>query len=620
MRFGFYLALALSTLQCSLSAQDTQKEITNSIGMKLILIPRGEFVMGSPVHEPYRGDDEIVHRVDLSKEFYLGVTEVTQAQYQSVMGTNPSYFKGALITGESSLHPVEQVSWSDTVQFCKKLSELPSEKSAGRVYRLPTEAEWEYACRAGSKTIFSFGDDSKISGDYLFYRGNSNGHTYPVGMKKPNGWGLYDMYGNVCEWCSDSYDNYPRVAVTDPKNSSDGLLRVSRGGCVNDGIADCRSAARGRFAASFRSSGCGFRVALNATELLKPEERTAKLEKVSSLNENTSEKPLAAHNNNPVIRQWTSSDGKSRVRGRLLQFDDKEVRIVRSDSGKTVKALIQKLSQSDQDFLRSLQVAKAIEAPKEITNSIGIKLVLISKGSFLMGSSTNEPGSKNDERQHEVSISRNFYLGIYEVTQSQYKQVMGDNPSHFQGEKITALIPSNDRMMTVTDSSNHPVERVSWLNAIEFCKRLSALPSEEQARRIYRLPTEAEWEYSCRAGTTTAFSHGDSEEDLSDYEWYDDANGQTHPVGKKKPNAWGLYDMHGNVAEWCSDWYGEFPLEAVTDPIGPAIGTFRVSRGGSFFYNSNACRSAYRDKLAPHYSNSFTHGFRVVLDLSNQAE
>lgn len=189
-------------------------ESANSIGMKFKLIPAGTFTMG---------DDNDAPEVTLSKSFSLGIHEVTQSQYERVMGNNPSGFKGAN-------NPVEQVSWEDAVEFCRKLSELPAEKAAGRVYRLPTEAEWEYACRAGTTTKYSFGDDDSELGNYAWFKGNSGNTSHPVGGKKPNAWGLYDMHGNVWEWCQDWYGDYPSGTVTDPMGATSGSYRVNRGG------------------------------------------------------------------------------------------------------------------------------------------------------------------------------------------------------------------------------------------------------------------------------------------------------------------------------------------------------------------------------------------------------
>jgi formylglycine-generating enzyme required for sulfatase activity len=226
--------------------------VTNSIGMQLKLLPPGTFMMS----DAQGGSNERPHQVTLTKPFYIGVHEVTQEQYKRVMGKNPSYFRGAN-------KPVEKVSWEDAVEFCKKLSELLSEKAAGCVYRLPTEAEWEYACRAGSTTKYSFGDDSSILGEYAWYDKNSGKETHPVGEKNPNAWGLYDMHGNVWEWCSDWYSDYPRVSISDPMGPRKESRRVLRGGGWLNGAADCQSANRGRFGPSGCFSDYGFRVALS---------------------------------------------------------------------------------------------------------------------------------------------------------------------------------------------------------------------------------------------------------------------------------------------------------------------------------------------------------------------
>lgn len=255
------------------SNAQSPKEITNSIGMKLVLIPKGTFTMGSPIEEEGANDDEEQHQVTISKDYYLGVTEGTQGQYEKVMGSNPSYFQKRVIRkSDSSMYPVEQVSWEDAVEFCKKLSELPEEKKAGRVYRLPTEAEWEYACRAGSKTAYSFGADSTSIGDYAWFTENSGSKTHPVGEKKANAWGLYDMHGNVWEWCSDWYGEYPKGAVSDPVGPREGSHRVGRGGGWCDEAAICRSAFRYGDDPSFRFFNFGFRVALSPSGIPKSPE------------------------------------------------------------------------------------------------------------------------------------------------------------------------------------------------------------------------------------------------------------------------------------------------------------------------------------------------------------
>jgi formylglycine-generating enzyme required for sulfatase activity len=155
------------------------------------------------------------------------------------------------------------------------------------------------------------------------------------------------------------------------------------------------------------------------------------------------------------------------------------------------------------------------------------------------------------------------------------------------------------------------VESVTWEVAVEFCRKLS-----EKTRKAVRLPTEAEWEYACRAGTKTRFSFGDSDSVLGDYAWYaSNSGGKAHPVGQKKPNPWGLYDMHGNVWEWCADWYEEYPSGAVTDPQGAASGSQRVSRGGFWDRGAGLCRAAFRARDNPGFRHA-SHGFRVVVSVA----
>jgi formylglycine-generating enzyme required for sulfatase activity len=252
------------------------KEITNSIGIKLMLIPKGTFMMGSPEREKGRWEQETQHEVTISRDYYLGVYEVTQAQYEKVMGKNPSHFQGAMVGNENADLPVENVSWDDAVEFCKKLSDLPDEKKAGRVYRLPTEAEWEYACRAGSKTAYSFDDEEGLLPEYGWFNRNSSDRTHTVGLLEPNAWGLYDMHGNVWEWCSDWYGEYPKGAVSDWTGPKVGSDRVSRGGGWGSGAALCQSALRNRVNPSNRSNFLGFRLALSPDGIPKSPEAGSK--------------------------------------------------------------------------------------------------------------------------------------------------------------------------------------------------------------------------------------------------------------------------------------------------------------------------------------------------------
>lgn len=197
-----------------------------------------------------------------------------------------------------------------------------------------------------------------------------------------------------------------------------------------------------------------------------------------------------------------------------------------------------------------------------------------------------------------VTITRDFWLGKYEVTQAEYAALMGKNPSHFQGD------------------SNRPAEKLSWFDAEAYCAAVSA--RERQAGRLptgyeYRLPSEAEWEYACRAGTTNWFSFGDDAQVADAFAWtLENSGSTTHPIGLKRPNPWGLYDMHGNVWEWCRDWFAPYPASPAVDPVGPASGKFKVFRGGGWNQEIQFARSANRFMMSPSNGIYFV-GFRVAL-------
>jgi formylglycine-generating enzyme required for sulfatase activity len=225
-------------------------DLGGGVKMELVWVPAGSFQMGSPVSEQdwvvsqgskreWVEREGPVHTVELDG-FWMGKYEVTQEQYQAVLGKNPSNFKGPK-------NPVEQVSWNDATDFCRKLTDKVGRASSpARFFRLPTEAEWEYACRAGSTTRFCFGDSDGELGDYAWYDGNSGNTTHPVGEKKANEWGLYDMHGNAWEWCGDSWrvDGYSAGSSKNPPGASSGSYRVFRGGCWNFSARSCRSAFR----------------------------------------------------------------------------------------------------------------------------------------------------------------------------------------------------------------------------------------------------------------------------------------------------------------------------------------------------------------------------------------
>ena len=216
----------------------------------------------------------------------------------------------------------------------------------------------------------------------------------------------------------------------------------------------------------------------------------------------------------------------------------------------------------------------------------------IPAGRFSMGSPSSEEGRYSNELQHEVALSRGLFLAETECTQGQWEAVMGSNPSNLKGR-------------------DRPVEQVSWEEAVEFCRKLTAKQRQEGVLPEgweWRLPTESEWEYAARAGTTGA-RHGE----LDAIAWHGGNSGsETHGVKGKQANAWGLYDMVGNVWEWCGDWYGDYPTGNVTDPTGPGLGSLRVNRGGVWNGGARNARSAFRNWCVPGNRNSFL-GFRPAL-------
>ncbi|MBL8813051.1 MAG: formylglycine-generating enzyme family protein [Planctomycetaceae bacterium] len=246
-------------------AESAPKIVTNSIGIELVLIPAGTFVMGSPKSDSLRGDNETEHQVTLSNPFYMGRTEVTQRQWKEVMGTEP--WKGVIRERVDDDYPALHVSWSDAVEFCKQLSEIE-----GREYRLPTEAEWEYACRGGTRTAFSFGDDEAELSKYAWFDNDSRygviNNVHRVSQKLPNPFGLHDMHGNASEWCSDWFGDYGPSPVIDPTGPDAGEYRVLRGGCFGDEPPWLRSAERHGSPPDKRYEFNGFRV--SSTYKLRP--------------------------------------------------------------------------------------------------------------------------------------------------------------------------------------------------------------------------------------------------------------------------------------------------------------------------------------------------------------
>lgn len=227
----------LSKACCQSDSPSQPESLENSVGMRLAKITPGEFLMGSPQSEPDRFECERQHKVRITKAFWIGVEEVTTEQYNNVLNRSPKFI-------QDGNQPEPYLSWHDAEAFCQKLSELETEKTAGRYYRLPTEAEWEFACRAGTQTIFFWGDDPSAANEYAWYLKNSQREKKRAGSRKPNPWGLHDMNGSAWEWCSDWYSELPSEEQTDPQGPPNGEQRVVRGGGSCSPLGYIRSASR----------------------------------------------------------------------------------------------------------------------------------------------------------------------------------------------------------------------------------------------------------------------------------------------------------------------------------------------------------------------------------------
>ncbi len=589
LKAGFTLPQAQAAQQAWASHLNEPVELATSIDLGLVLIPPGQFVMGSPQDEGGRIPNESQVGVELSQPFWLGKHEVTQAQWQKVVQTAPW---NGFARREGPEYPVLGVTWDDAAEFCRKFTEL--ERRAGRLpigweYALPTEAQWEYACRAGTTTPHNFeGDPAELESHAWNGKSTSQRNepfAHPVGIMRANAWGLHDMLGNVEEWCQDFYWENP--LSTADANPQPGQARVCRGGCWHTPADFCRSAFRRGESPLSRSYSLGFRIArvsVNQTQQtplasLIPNSTTPKPDPAPPL------VPPPALTPAPPVPSPTVTTTSPKPASLKAPFTPEQAKTARTEW------------------------AAHLGEPAFLTNSIEMKLVLIPPGDFTMGSQPSEragENSKNEraraarEEQVAVTLSQPFWMGKYEVTLAEWVKVMGKTPSPNR---------RNTRMEQLQPAV------VKWQEAVEFCQKLTE--SEIRSKRLpeggkYTLPTEAQWEYACRAGTTTRYSFGDDDSQLDAFAWFAANSEKTrqaspHDVGKKQPNAWDLYDMHGNVFEWCQDFYAE-KLPGGHDPLVDSGSKQHAYRGGCWRYNLSYCRSAYRSE---NYSLSDI-GFRIV--------
>ena len=667
----------------------------HSSNIEMMLVPAGTFLMGcsASVLFPCASIESPTHQVTLTNAFYMGKTEVTQAQWLAVMGTTPSYFVG------NPNNPVERVNWNMIQDF-----------NTATGLRLPTEAEWEYAYRAGTTTGFhsypaqptGFSDDTLL-GNIAWYSSNSGSQTHAVGGKFANGLGLHDMAGNVWEWCQDRYGLYSSVSVTNPTGPTSGSNRLLRGGPWNGDSGNCRASGRLSYTPDIISFNFGFRVArtleptitsitpisgptaggtaitivgtslTGATSVTVGGVNVTNLVVVSSIKITavtpagtfgsksvavttpagtatvpnaftyiapvptiTSVSPLfgSTAGGTPITIMGTNLTSPTSVTvggipATSVVWSSTSITAVTPASTVGAKSVVVTTpggtATATSQFTYATPtgwniVLEQTPNPAVVTNvtmrnaiialglpwrvqdnGTGIEMLLVPAGTFIMGCSASlQDACFSDENPtHQVTLTQAFYMGRYEVTQAQWLAKIGSNPSSFVSEN--GYLGSFER----------PVENVSWDMIQPFC-----------SQNGLRLPTEAEWEYAYRAGTTTAFhsypaqpTGFNNDNLLGNIAWYDsNAGSQTHVVGGKYANALGLHDMSGNVWEWCQDWYSDtyYGSSPLTNPTGPATGSYRLLRGGGYWdYDSNRCRASRRYDGAPDVIGDYV-GFRVL--------
>jgi formylglycine-generating enzyme required for sulfatase activity len=616
--FWFILVMGMMVGSCSAVLQPEKRDFselpsptltTQHVYPSLVYIPPGTYMRGSPDDELCSiSDERPQHEVTLTHGFYMMTTEVTRQMWADLKAVQPTLPDDPSKTEQSSTmeHPVQWVTWYESVLFANLLSIqngltpcyyrdetfetiIDATNHITNVvycdffadgFRLPTEAEWEYAARAGTTGPFST-EEPNYSRDTCYacspcppldvldsiawWCGNAGMTTHPVATKLANPWGLYDMHGNVGEWCWDWYDVYPSEPVIDPTGPSKGSDRVLR---VVSGLGsahECRSANRG-----FEMPG----------------------------------QPWYYHG----FRLVRTVDG------------------IRPSPTPTPTG--------------------PTPTPTPSSTPVPIEFVHISPGTYLRGSPDDEPCRGPAEGpQHEVTLTRGFYMMTTEVTRQMWADLKAAQPT----------LPDDPSKMEESRTMEHPVQRVTWYESVLFANLMSLrdgytpcyYKDDEFTILVdatnyktdslycnfdangYRLPTEAEWEYACRAGTTGPFSTHEPNYSLINCDictpcppldvldsiawWCGNAGMTTHPVATKLANPWGLYDMHGNVGEWCWDWSNDYQSEPVTNPTGPSTSTglYRRSRGGIMYFSARYSRSAYRASYTPD-DRFISQGFRLV--------
>ena len=553
-----------------------------------------------------------VHSVTLSS-FYMGETEVTQGFWDAVMGSgSSSHGDWTAADGLGASYPAYNISYNDVQAFVTQLNTL-----TGRNFRMPTEAEWEYAARGGSQSHGYIYSGSSTIGNVAWY--NSNGSVlHTVKGKTANELGLYDMSGNVMEWCSDWNGSYSSDPQTDPTGPASGTKRVFRGGGYANPAANCRVSYRSNATPTSRAGSRGFRLVMDTVGQVRPSSAVLPTVTTSGVSEISKRRASCGGNvtfsggaevtakgvcwslaPNPTISDdhTTSGTGEGSFTSTLIQLTGGTTYYVRAYATNSVGTAY------------GPQVSFTTPSPETnldiLVNGYTFRMKFVAGGIFSMGAQSTDPSGANydadaygDEKPvHSVALS-GFYIGETEVTQGLWEAVMGSSSSSH--DEWTA---------TYGLGASYPAYNISYYDVQTFISQLNSLTG-----RNFRMPTEAEWEYAARGGKQSQGYKYSGSNTVGNVAWNNsNSGGKTHLVKGKSPNELGIYDMSGNVWELCRDWDGNYSVDLQINPTGLDSGSNRVRRGGAWnssYVNEN--RVTRRDGVVPSARTNYI-GVRLVL-------
>ena len=613
-------------------ATDEQKEIIRQIVRNMVYVQGGYAMIGAQrddisqpnYYENAENREAPVHRVYLSS-FYMNRYEITKSEWYVIMGNGsttraiPPDIPELELTQPLVTPAQDGLSWNDAKAFVDRLNHLCTVSTGS--FCMPTEAQWEYAARGGGHTRDCVFSGSNVATQVGWIVTNSGLTVHTVGQLLPNELGIYDMTGNVFEWCQDWYGDYDPQDNIDPQGPAEGGTKVARGGCYMTDYSTSRNAYRMAYGPAETTVlnmpiPTGIRLAMTTQTVdhyltLSPTAITADPQGGTySVTVGTDQSFYVSYH-----PSWCSVETSA---GQLqLTVNDNHSGDIRTGTVTVVAGSLTATVTITQDCILTVegnlpdpcslasQIVWSNEATAEqrdVIQHLLCNMVCVNGGSFNMGAHKNAGGYNNDPNAnddeapvHEVYLS-SYYLNKFQMTRGQYKTLMGNDPANFK------------------ESLNYPVESLSWNDAQAVVDMINSLCGLH-----FSLPTEAQWEYAARGGQ---LNHGyiySGSNDVNEVGWVaGNANITTHDVGTKQPNELGIYDMTGNVYEWCSDWYHAYTSETEWNPTGAAEGLTKVGRGGcealAETYARNSARLSYDPSSRTYLFYPIPAGVRLAMD------